>query len=89
VTPLEMCAQFIRQRWQDRHVAISPPFCMGEVNLRWIAIQKAILDRWDIWHVPGAERSARATSLLQRVVAPQTGTILCCPSIACGVECHT
>ncbi len=43
LTPLEVSAKFVRQRRQDRHVAIGPPFSMGDVDLRWIAIQKQIL----------------------------------------------
>jgi hypothetical protein len=43
LTPLEVSAKFVRQCRQDRHVAIGPPFSMGDVDLRWIAIQKQIL----------------------------------------------
>src|SRR5215471_6815468 len=44
LTPLEMGAQFVRQRRQDRHVAISSTLGVDDVNLRWVAIQKKILD---------------------------------------------
>ena len=43
LTPFEMRTQFVRQRRQDRHVAISAPFGLDDVNLWWIAVQ--ILDR--------------------------------------------
>jgi hypothetical protein len=40
LTPFEMRTQFVRQRRQDRHVAISAPFGVDDVNLWWIAVQK-------------------------------------------------
>jgi hypothetical protein len=39
-----MGAQFVCQRRQDRHVAISASFGANNVNLRWIAVQEQILD---------------------------------------------
>jgi len=44
LTPLEMGTQFVRQCWQDRYIAIRPPFCMDEVYLRWVVIQQQIFD---------------------------------------------
>jgi hypothetical protein len=39
-----MRAEFVPQRWQDRHIAISPPFGVEDAQLRGIAIQQQILD---------------------------------------------
>ncbi len=41
---LEMSAKFIRQRRQYRHITIGPALSMDDVNLRWVTIQKQILD---------------------------------------------
>ena len=40
LTPCEMRTQFVRHRRRDRHVAISASFCVDDVNLWWIAVQK-------------------------------------------------
>jgi hypothetical protein len=39
-----MSPQFVCQGWQDRHVAIGPPFGMDDVHLGWVTIQKQIFD---------------------------------------------
>jgi hypothetical protein len=43
VTPLQVSAKFVRQRRDNRHVAIRLTFSMQNVDLWWIPVQKQIL----------------------------------------------